>query len=112
MEKYIKYLKISYQIEMVLGIVAAAFLSFFVGVMATDAPTSTYLHFAFGALFGFTIVAIPTVLMPFLAMKELDGYEEKEKLVFNIINAVIVLVVVFIPLALWQFYMLYKIKNA
>ncbi|MFY9142282.1 hypothetical protein [Sulfuricurvum sp.] len=111
MEKYIKYLKVSYQIEMVLGILLAGFMSFFLGVMATDAPSATYFHFALGALFGFIIVAIPTMLMPFLAIKELNNYVAKRKLLFNIINAVVVLAFVFFPLALWQFYMLYKIKN-
>jgi len=111
MENRIKYLKVSYQIEMVLGILVAGYMSIFLGVMATDAPTSTNIHFVFGALFGFTIVAIPTVLMPFLAIRELNNYKEKGKLTFNIINVVIVLAFVFFPLALWQFYILYKIKN-
>ena len=112
MGKRIKYLKISYKIEMVFGIIAAGWMSFFLGVMATDAPTSTYLHFTLGALFGFSAVAIPTVLIPFLAIKELSNYEIKGKLLFSIINAIFILISIFIPLALWQLYMLYKIKKA
>ncbi len=111
MQKYIKYLKISYQIEMVLGIVAAGFMSFFLGIMATDSPSSTYFNFAFGAIFGFSAIAIPSVLIPFLAIKELNNYEIKGKLLFNIINAAFIFISIFMPLALWQFYMLYKIKQ-
>jgi hypothetical protein len=41
LEKYIKYLKISYKIEIIFGVLLSAFASFILGVFATDAPTST-----------------------------------------------------------------------
>ena len=110
MSKYIKYLKISYKIEMFLGFFLASYLSFFLSIMATDSPSSTYINAILGAILGFLIVAIPTIIIPIFAIKELNNYKTKTKLIFNIINA-IVMFLYFIPLGLWQIYMLYKIKK-
>ena len=111
LDKRIKYLKISYIIEMILGALMAAFMTLFLGVMATDSPSSSDLDFVIGALIGFVVVAVPTILIPLLAINELNNFKVKRRLIFNIINAIIVLIVVFAPLAFWQFYMLYKIKK-
>ena len=111
MQKYIKYLKISYEIEMILGIIFSCFVSFFLGIMSTDSPSSTYLDFILGIVFGFLIIAIPSISIPYLAIKELNDYETKRKLIFNIINIIFIFFFLFMPLALWQFYMLYKIKK-
>jgi len=62
MEGKIKYLKISLKIEIVFGIIISLFMALFLGTMATDSPSSTYLNFAMGAVIGFLFVFLPTVL--------------------------------------------------
>lgn len=111
MDKYIHYLKVSYRVEIAVGFLISSFMTLFMATMATDSPNSTYMHMILGGIFGFIFTATPTILIPILAIKELKNYTIKRKLLFNIINGVIVLFFIFFPLAIWQFYMLYKMRN-
>jgi len=73
-------------IEIIIGLFGASFLAIFVGIMATDSPSSTYLHMAGGGLVGFMIVFVPSVLLPYLSIRELRNYTENKKIVLNIIQ--------------------------
>ncbi len=110
MEKQIKWLKISLKLEMVIGVVAGGFLGLVLGTMATDSPTSDTLDFLMGAVFGFSIVALPMIIIPLLSIRELNRFPEKQSFICNYINTVIVLVFVFFPLAIWQIYTLVHLK--
>ena len=52
MEKDLKIVKILLYIEIAFGVALSLFIAVFVGTMATDSPSSTYIQFIFGALFG------------------------------------------------------------
>jgi|GEM_PF-5423233 len=111
MEGEIKYLKVSLKIEIVLGIIISIFMALLLGTMATDSPSSTYLNFAMVAVIGFLVVFLPTVLLPYFSIKELNKFNQKKSIVINSINSTVVFLFVFFPLALWQFYLLYKLKK-
>lgn len=108
MDKYIKYLNISYKIEILLGII----MSYFGAIIGPLAVSSLFPNYALilGMILGFTIIFIPTILIPILAIYELKSFSKNEKLLFNTINIFIVLII-FFPLALFQSYILYKIKK-
>lgn len=89
MGKRIKYLTIFYWIMIAFGLYKSAFLTLFMATMATDSPSSTISNAILGGIFGFSVVFIPFVLIPFLAIRELKNYTEKRKLIFNNIFSVI-----------------------
>ncbi len=92
MQEHFGYLKVSYKIQIFLGVLIALWAIVFGGVLA----------FFLTASF---------IILPYLAIKELNNYNDKQKLLFNIINALIVVFSLFLPLGIWQLYMLYKIKD-
>lgn len=112
MEGKIKQLKVSLIIEIVFGSILSIFMALFLGTMATDSPSSTYIDLAIGAAIGFLIIFLPTVLLPYFGIKELKKFEHKKAIIINSINSIVVLLFVFPPLAFWQFYVLYKLKKA
>ena len=109
-QKYLKYLMISYEFQVGLGLLAAIIGSFIVAVMATDAPNSTVLHFLIGGFIGFFGILLFTALLPSLAHQELKKYELKKNLFFNYIYVVVATISCF-PLGIWHAYMIYKIKK-
>lgn len=111
MERRIKHLKISLIAEMLLGSAFAAVMALFLGTMATDSPTSTGFDFVMGALMGFCLIAIPSVLIPALSLRELKRFPEKKTSNINYINSVIVILFIFFPLGIWQVYNLIKLNK-
>ncbi len=109
--KYKKILKVIYVIEMLLGTALALFMGFFLGVMATDSPFSTMVHFVLGAAFGFFFFFLPTVLLPYVSIKELENYESGKSLKWNYTLMVINLLFVFLPAGLLQLFFLLRIKR-
>ena len=110
MEQRIKYLMLSFYAEMVIGTLTALFMALFIGVMATDSPKSKEAHFSMGSAFGFSIVAVPLVLLPWLAALELKKFPQTKRIVFTYIK-VLVTVFTFFPLGIWQVYMLIKLES-
>jgi len=86
-------------------------MALFLGVMATDSPSSTMLDMVLGAVFGFLVVLIPMVGLPLLSKRELQNYKTNKKLLFNIINSVLIFFTMFMPLALFNFYIFYKLHE-
>lgn len=112
MEKRLQYIKISRFVEIFFGVLIGGWLGFFVGIMATDSPNSSELNFVYGALFGFGFTAIPLILLPYLSIRELNKYRKKQKVTFNYITSIIMLIFMLSPLAIWQLFMLRKLKTS
>lgn len=110
-------MKTTYTVHIVLGVIATAIVTLIVGVMSTDSPSSKSSDMFIGALMGFAIVGAPTILLPYLAKKEIEKYETKRTLKFNIINAVlfgglaILSATPFAILAGIEIYFLYTLKT-
>lgn len=111
MEGNLKYLKWSLVVEIVLGIALSLFMALFIGVMATDSPASGKSHFLAGTLVGFIAVALPTVVFPYFCIRELNSYPVKKSIKANLFHSILVGMAVFFPVALWQIYVLLKLKR-
>ncbi len=110
MDNKIRSLKISFIFETILGVLVALFIAMFVGIMATDSPSSPSNDMIMGGMFAFLIVFAPFVLFSYLSIRELNKYEENNKLLFNIINSLLVFSI-FLPLGIWQLYLIFKLNN-
>jgi membrane protease YdiL (CAAX protease family) len=108
MEKRIKYLKVFYTIEIIIAVLLAIFVAFTSAILGNGAPGTGVKDMILAGGIGFLFIAIPGILLPIFAKKELDNFNEKRKLPLNIINTIIFLFV-FIPVSIWQFYMLYRL---
>lgn len=85
------WLKVILIAQMVLAIPVAIFISFFLGIMATDSPSAGVESFMLGGVVGFLIIAIPGLGVPFLALRELKNHPNKKWLIFNWIDSFIFL---------------------
>ena len=110
MHKTIKALKTLLIVEIIIGLFGASFLALFVGVMATDSPSSTYLHMIGGGIFGFLIVFAPSVLLPYFSIRELKKYNENKKLFLNIFNSLLLLIG-FLPLGVIHLILINKLNK-
>ncbi|MDD5359643.1 MAG: hypothetical protein PHI02_05195 [Sulfurovaceae bacterium] len=125
MKNQIKYLKFYYWIIIVFGAIITIKATFWIRATSVNFETLNISHFAFSGI-GFILTFIPLVLLPLLAIKELDSFKEKNKLKVNMILVVIFLfftinlfkkidshVLSLIPILFItaQIYILYKIKN-
>jgi len=111
MKGSVQYLKIFYFIEIIFGLLITIYVTMFTAAMATDSPDSTITHMIAGGFFGFLLVFLPSVLLPILAIKELGKFEIQRKLLFNILNTIIIFFTILMPLAFLNFFILYKIKR-
>ena len=120
MEKQIKYLKIYYLAITIIGIIYTIKLVY----NLTKIPSLADLSLLNGLVIAMAF--IPLVLLPYLAIKELSNYINKNKLKLNIILAVVfsffainlyrsidsyILSLIPIMMVAWQIYMIYKIKK-
>lgn len=111
MDNKILYLKNSLIIEMIFGAILAIVLSVYMVSMASANPDAAAINIFLGALFPIVIVALPLVLLPYMAMRELNEYTEQNSLILNYVNSGIAVGFVFFPLAIWQIFTLVKIKS-
>jgi len=117
LNKQIKWLKISYTVEMIIGFLMGGFLALMVGVMATDSPTSSDATMYIAGSVTFIIVAVPTIILPLFALKELEDYESSRKLRLNITNSVILIVIggigaiLLLPIGVAQFFFISELKK-
>jgi len=112
MENRIKHVKISLYIEILLGIILAIGLPIFIMVLGTNADQPTEMNPIFGALLALFMVALPFIVLPILAIKELDAFAEKGGLFLNYLNTCTVIAFTFFPLAFWQLYMFKQLKKS
>jgi len=111
MKGFFKYLTVFYTIEIILGLFGSVVVGLIVGTMSTDSPSSTQYDFYFGLSLGFLSVFIPAVILPYLAIRELEKFEEKKRLLFNILSAIPALFSILSPFVLFNFFIFYKLKN-
>lgn len=111
MDKKILYLKRSLIAEMVFGAILAIILSVYMVSMASANPNAEAINIFLGALFPLVIIALPLVLLPYMAMRELNEYSDQKSLILNYVNSGIAVGFVFFPLAVWQIFTLVKIKS-
>lgn len=111
MENRIKYVTISLYAEILLGIILSIGSPIFIMVIAADAPQPTEMPSFVGALIALFLVAMPLVVLPILAKKELQDFPKNGALFLNYMNTCIPIAFVFFPLALWQLYMFRKLKK-
>jgi hypothetical protein len=106
----ISSLKTLYTVQMILGFFSTIFVTFFVAIMSTDAPSSTSSDAILGGFIGFSLTFGSTVILPLLATNELDTYPDRKKLFFNYVESLFLLFTLF-PVGLWQAYVLFSLKK-
>ncbi|GLS90139.1 hypothetical protein GCM10007916_12060 [Psychromonas marina] len=111
MDNKILYLKRSLIVEIIFGALLAIILSVYMVSMASANPNAATIDIFLGALFPIVIVALPLVLLPYMAIRELNEYEEQNSLILNYVNSGIAVGFVFFPLAVWQIFTLVKVKS-
>ena len=117
MQSKIKLMKISLIIQIVMGLVVTGYMVLFLGVMSTDAPTSSFKDVLMGVSVALGLIGLPTVGLPALALFELGRYGKQKKLYLIYTNAIVGLVVgvisnpLFLLMAIWQFYIIYGINK-
>jgi len=112
MENRIKHVKISLYIEILLGIILAIGLPVFIMMLAAEATQPTEMHPLIGALLALFMVALPFIVLPILAIKELDAFSEKGGLFLNYMNTCIVIAFTFFPVAFWHLYTFKQLKKS
>lgn len=112
MENRIKHVKISLYIEILLGIILSIGVPVFIMVLASDATQPTEMNPIFGALLALFMFALPFIVLPFLAIKELDAFAEKGGLFLNYLNTCLVIAFTFFPLAFWHLYSFKQLKKS
>ena len=104
-------LKTLYKVQMILGSFITLFVTGMVAVMGTDSPSSTAADAILGAFIGFSLSFSLMVLIPLLANRELNNYPAAQKLLFNYLESLVLIFMLF-PVALWQIYVLYTLKKS
>ena len=118
MQSKIKIMKIALIVQIVIGLVVTGYMVMFLGVMSTDAPTSSYKDVLMGVSIALGLIGLPTVLLPLLSLREIGRFEETKKLHFTYTNAIIGLLIgvfanpIFLLIAIWQFYIIYGLTKA
>ena len=118
MQSKIKMMKISLIVQLLIGVVVTGYMVLLLGVMSTDAPTSSYKDVLMGVSIALGLIGLPTVLLPFLALRELGRFVQTKKLHFIYTNAIIGLLLgvfanpIFLLVAIWQFYLIYGLTKA
>jgi len=112
MENRIKHLKISLYIEILLGIILSIGAPILIIMLASNAAQPTEMNPLVGALLAIFMLALPFIVLPFLAIKELDAFSEKGGLFLNYMNTCIVIAFTFFPLAFWHLYMFKQLKKS
>jgi len=105
-----KPLIVLYKVQAVLGIFITLFMTLFMAVMSTDSPSSTIMNAIIGGGITFVLMLFFTVLVPIGAIRELEQYGDRKKLLFNVVDT-LVLVSIFFPAALLQAILLYGITK-
>jgi len=103
-------LRVLYKVEMVLGFIVSLFVTPFVAIMSTDSPSATTSTAVITGVVVFSVLNFLLVLVPLWAVEELDRYSTKKRLVFNIFNALCMLLF-FFPVALWQMYQIKRVSE-
>lgn len=111
MTGYRKGLKFVLILEIVYICIAACLLGCVVAIMITDSPTTTSKDMIIWGGTTFMLVFVPFALLPVFSIIELEGYNEKKRLLLNIINSIVTTTFIFFPLMIVHFYLIYKIKN-
>jgi len=111
MDRKILFLKRSLIAEIIFGAIAAIAISVYMVSMVNDNPNAATIDMFLGALFPIVIIALPLMLLPFMAIRELNEYGEQKSLLINYVNSGIAVGFVFFPLAIWQIFTLVKLKS-
>ena len=118
MQSKIKMMKISLIVQIVIGLAVTGYMVLLLGVMSTDAPTSSYKDVLMGVSIALGLIGLPTVGLPLLALFELGRFVKRKKLHFIYTNAIVGLGIgvlsnpIFLLVAIWQFYNIYAISKA
>ncbi|WP_136806057.1 hypothetical protein [Desulfosediminicola flagellatus] len=111
MTGYKKGLKIILIIEIIYIFIAACLLGTVVAIMITDSPATTSKDMIIWGGTTFMLLFVPFELLPIFSIIELECYNEKKRLLLNIINSIVTTIFIFFPLMIVHFYLIYKIKN-
>ena len=111
MDRKILFLKRSLMAESTFGILLAVFMVFLTVSLTMDNPDSTVSNMLLAAVFVFCGITIPLVILPIMAIRELNDYPVHKNLLMNYVNSGIAVGFVFFPLAIWQLYTLVKLKS-
>ena len=111
METQINRLKASFMFQIVVGIILALVMVYFSISAWLDLGTSTLLDLSKGILLGAAMPILPLVVVPVMAIRELNEYSEKGSLFITHVASFVVIAFIFFPLAFWQIFLLKKIKG-
>ncbi len=99
-----------YNIQAVIGLLFTLFGTLLVSVMSTDAPSHSESGVFISGLFLFVLLFTITIGLPLAANRELENFYTKRKLIFNIIDTLLMFFV-FFPVAILQLLLLFKIHK-
>lgn len=111
MDRKILFLKRSLIAEIIFGMVAAIVLAVYMVSLVSDNPNSATIDLFLGALFPIVIIGLPLVLLPYIAIRELNEYSEQKSLLINYVNSGLAVGFTFFPLAIWQIFTLVKLRS-
>ena len=110
METHINRLKATLMFQIVVGIILSIVMVSYTVSVGLESDASTGVSIAIGALLVAVIPLVPLVLVPFMSIRELDVYPEKGSLFINHFDSFIIIAFICFPIAIWQIFLLRKIK--
>lgn len=110
MRERISTLRKILKIQRTIGLVISIVIGFVVALNFSGSYSFTLFDFLSGLFLGFFISAIPFVLLPILAIRELRYYSKNKKVVFNYIYSALMVLTIFLPVSIYQIYNLIKLQ--
>ena len=83
MDKKILFLKRSLMAESTFGLLLAVFMVFFTISLALDNPDATVLSILLASVLVFCGITVPLVILPIMAIRELNEYPVQKNLLMN-----------------------------
>ena len=108
--KHTSSLQAIYSTQSGVGFIVTFLGTLLVAAMSTDSPSISSASAFWSTVFVFTILFIITISLPKAALEELKDYKSGGKLYYNMLDATL-MVLLFFPLALWQFYLLFRVST-
>jgi len=108
--RYFDYLKLSYYLQIFFGIFISSYL--IISAISDLLDNRTNENNAYLLNIAVTVVFIAIfILIPYLAALELDDFENRQKIIYNTIDSILlILTIILAPLGVLQLYTIYKIK--
>lgn len=118
MKDAVKPLILTYKVSILLGLVIGTYNAYIVSIMATGAPTAGSKPMFIGASIGFLVVAIPMIVLPWFAKREVTHFVKKRHLKISYTTAFLHTILgtigswIFLPFGVMEIVLVYKLKKS